>query len=506
MDSDIVIPKLTIIATIITGIVLSIYLGVRISDGRPTDIITILPIILLFVHALFFIRWTLIFALILAFWDLKMRPFGFEISAAEQICVLLGVYVFLTWWRKLEGKRLEFSELFSFKVARAFVGIYFIYVILHALINTLNPVSPLDYDPKNAAKTYLFTCFGFMFILWFFLRPGGLKKLTNISKWVGIILLICVLINWGIAIYRVQTTGFADSSFAGGVLYIPIIRATENIYVLRTLAPIAACLGAVYATSQAKKVPKFLGYALIAVGTLSTLWSGGRAALIFAMFLSSVVFIYRKKYLPIIMVAVYGAVGVLVVNTIDQTAISKMPFIIQRSLAYVLFTSKTEAEAQIEGSSVDRERWFKLGMKEWRSSTRVIWFGRSAYSFRESDIVGLLNKDQTAYDIAAVRRVATHNLVSDLLIMYGAIGATLYYLCCFSLILWLYNWHRQSSPDSEASDWTLVSMLILCFYVVYASIGGTWFWNIIPLFIVVSMQAARSDAEIKEAKPVAAHA
>jgi hypothetical protein len=488
--------KIIIFLAMIVGCVLSVYAGIRISESTKSDVVVVIPIFCGFIYLLFFTRFTVFFALFFALIDLKMRPFGFEINAAEQVILVFGFCIAALWWRRFDYVKTNFNSSLFFRIFLCLTGALLIYGGLHFIYNAIHPESPNDYALSNAAKTYLYSLAPFFCLAYFSVNPSGLTTGIKPSQLAAQFFLVCLLFNLAVAIYRVKYFGIGDDfSYAGGVLKVPFFNATENVYVLRTLGPFAALLGAVFLTSRAEKVSKFLAISLMFVGVTSTLWSGGRASLLFALGFALAVCIYRRKFIWVFTSCVYLVVCMLIVNALDSSTLQNMPFFMQRSLSYFILKEETEATRQIAGSSSERKRWFELGIKEWKSSPRIFWFGRSSYSFRESDIIGLLRKDQDSFDDAAVRRVATHNLISDVLIMYGLVGAILYYATCLSLAAFLFMMHRKAPPEREEHDWALISMTMVLFYTLYASVGGGWFWILICVVIIYTSLISRKEAK-----------
>src|SRR5262249_19813977 len=109
------------------------------------------------------------------------------------------------------------------------------------------------------------------------------------------------------------------------------------------------------------------------------------------------------------------------------------PNFVRRSLNWAYFgQERAETAEMIRGSTEWRTRLFFRALDEWRSDDRIFWFGRATYQFGTGDWFAMKIYGEEGMLDSSLRRGATHNLITDLLVIFGIIGFVLYVLLQFA--------------------------------------------------------------------------
>ena len=85
-----------------------------------------------------------------------------------------------------------------------------------------------------------------------------------------------------------------------------------------------------------------------------------------------------------------------------------------------------EAKGDIDASSNWRWLLATQAFDEWKSNSRKFLIGRGVHAFTERDMVVIKLQGYFGGMEVALRRGATHNVVTDLLITVGLVGTVLY--------------------------------------------------------------------------------
>jgi O-antigen ligase len=184
----------------------------------------------------------------------------------------------------------------------------------------------------------------------------------------------------------------------------------------------------------------------------------------------------RKQIAAFLIILILSALFVLFVNVFSDWINHKAPIAIARPLQWVMVSKNKEAEASIESSSRWRQDLFKMAIAEWRSNPRIFWFGRATYAYGVSDFVAMqIGGGYEAMMESSLRRGATHNHLTDLLVTYGLIGCILYYCLVLAIILFLWAVYRSANIPPVVKPLRLLCLMSSLEYVVYASIGGGFY-------------------------------
>ena len=197
-------------------------------------------------------------------------------------------------------------------------------------------------------------------------------------------------------------------------------------------------------------------------------------------------------------------IAVALVNVFSAEINAKAPQLVTRTLQVVM-VKKGSAVASIRSSSNWRTELRNRALDEWRTDSRTLFFGRATYRFDEGDM--RVRRQVGGYYAGietALRRGATHNLTTDLLVQYGAVGFSLYmfFLLAFTHALWqALKEARRIGSQSES-----LLMIMLIYFIVGIPISflagsfiGMWtIWVSLVAFVLLA-QSKNTVSARKEA-------
>jgi hypothetical protein len=183
------------------------------------------------------------------------------------------------------------------------------------------------------------------------------------------------------------------------------------------------------------------------------------------------VYAIRGRFMPAVLAAVFLALLTATLNTFPR-AIRDLPPTVQRSMALLIFTERVEARSSIENSSAWRLEVFQRATAEWLGDRRIFWFGRGSFSWTAADERLLLQDGYGSAMDSAIRRGATHNLLSDLLVMYGLVGASLYFLLLAFWERFLARCRRFLAEDEIGRTLAMLCWVQVLIYSGIGLIGG----------------------------------
>jgi hypothetical protein len=362
---------------------------------------------------------------------------------------------------------------------RILLTLFLGYLAGHLLFNHLKPFRPGDYELRNFARTVV-SAGGPFLVLWMLLRfPRGSPGPDSFPRLIGIWLFAGLVFNIGAGIHLL----IAGASLALGEaavptsFVIPFLDAAPNVFALRKIAITAALIGAAFGGTQwIRQQPtavRLMFWSLIPLGLLGAILSGGRAVPLVTLAVLVLVSALRGRFLPAVCAAVFLALLTATLNTFPG-AIRDLPSPIQRSLALLVFTERVEARSSIESSSTWRIEVLWRSVDEWLSDRRIFWFGRGSYPWTAADDRLLLQDGFGNAMDSSIRRGATHNLVTDLLLMYGAVGAVLYFAVLLALERFLARCRRQLVLDELGRTLATVCWILLWVFTGLGLVAGTF--------------------------------
>lgn len=494
---------LLIPATILGGCLVAIYFGVVAgqADVRTLLIVSLFLCGLLYVGVFYKYTWQL--ALFIAGLGFTYSPTGFSFSGEELACLLGVALVAVFAWRKIRIPPSPFLSRPSFHLMQNAALAWVAYGVIHFLYSHVDPYSPHDYSIKNALKVYFSHIAPVALLLYLSRRTVGVIATEKFLARMAQITLLVLVINIVLRIYAIAVgVDLYSTELDGPVMQIPLLNAAPGIYALRGLGPGAVLMGMVFITSRGRLpgITWRLSLLLVGLGMLGAILSGGRAAVPLALLYGGLVLIARRRLAFLCAMVPLAIVFVLSANVASNWINTKAPSFINRSMQLVLWERSNTTMAAIENSSDWRIELFQAALREWKSDSRIFWFGRSTYSYgREDEIAAQLTGGEGQLE-SSLRRGSTHNLITDILIGYGLIGLGIYYCFLLSVFTFLVSLWRSSArhPAIEASS--LQGVIGTGIFLIYASIGGGNFgagsaWGLIVVIAYIRQHMTKEDAE-----------
>lgn len=167
-----------------------------------------------------------------------------------------------------------------------------------------------------------------------------------------------------------------------------------------------------------------------------------------------------------------GVLFFVAVINLASPLLRDLPYLAQRSVQWALIERDYSASASIQHSSTWRLRLFMRALDEWRSESRIFWFGRATYGFGPEDYMAIqLRGDEGLLEVS-LRRGATHNLITDHLVVYGLVGLVIYLLMTAAMLKFLWKAFRSTGVGDLARAMALSCFLCVGFHFTYAAVGG----------------------------------
>jgi O-antigen ligase len=123
-----------------------------------------------------------------------------------------------------------------------------------------------------------------------------------------------------------------------------------------------------------------------------------------------------------------------------------------------------------------------LTFTEWSSNSRKFFVGRGVHAFTDRDLLVLKYGDVYSKMNFAVRRGATHNIVTDLLITVGLVGTILYVLVFIGFIVSMIKILKIAKDSKNITYDTVFVCLLFCVSMIPPYIlGGGGVYNTVAL-------------------------
>lgn len=477
--------QITKVTVRVIGIGLALVFGLAAGSGNFMQVGKLCFLIAAILYVLFIQEFTWKIVFFVCTLGLNFAPAGFLFGSGEIMCGLLFCLFVATWWRKEKPVRPVEVERFSFKLFNTCLVIWIVYNGLHMYYNILDPYWAGDIAIKNLLKTYMEWAGLPIVVLYFMNRPHALKVNADFPKTIGILLLACLVINLLIRLYALSTGRFGgDESLSQdevvqSLFRIPIIGATENIFIFRGLGPSATLLSIIFLGSEWIKKQawsqKAIYFLCLSIAVIGTLVGGGRASILISIISVLLVYLIQRKFGRMFCVGVVGIFMAALANLLYHTgAMQHLPQMVLRSSAVVIINKNADAETLLHGSNDWRKDLFLMALNEWRSDSRIFWFGRSTYSFGYADELDIKRRSGEGVMLSTLRRGHTHNLITDLLVVYGLVGFILYMLLICTFLWFVWGMYRYTNPNVEngVRSLALYTFLNTAVWVSYAMVAG----------------------------------
>ena len=493
------------------SLIVSLYLGSKVAEGNYFNLGLSSAVVLGAFYALVINKYWIFISLAIASFAVRIQPMGPALDAEHLAVLLAGGFILSNFWKKVTPAPSEkiVSQAFGW-FDKAFL-IFTLYLLVHGYVTYYYPSPEIVVALGNLAKQY-FSFWSPFAIVWTTTR--FIRFIPAIKKphtWIGILFLLGITFNIVLRTYSTFLLGLGERDLVTGeiisasALYIPVLNLTDNIYALRGLSPLVALFGIAMLTSRNKILTaggqKFLWLLLLLLGTVGSLLSMGRATMAITALLVILCLLIRKHIAAvavIFLLFVFLIVGARIAYETDKDYV---PFGLQRSLAMIPGMDMSEAKGDIDASSNWRWLLATQALDEWKSNSRKFLIGRGVHAFTERDImVGKLQGYFGAMDVA-LRRGTTHNIVTDLLITIGVVGAILYaivFICLITSIIKIVKIAKDSKNITYDSLFVclLFSVSMIPFYI----LGGGGVYNIVVLVFCATLPniAALSSSEFEQ--------
>ncbi len=384
-------------------------------------------------------------------------------------------------------------------IAAFFVGAFLLYGVCHFTYNLTFPYSQPDYSLKTSSKAY-FEAFATM--VGFFWLVKGPYAFRLGEKWASrfiVILGLAVLVNTvargSLFLQGFQAAdGLSSRALDSYFLHIPVINMQAGIFTLRELCPIGGVILAMMLStpimlrrsSMSMKIFLLLVVASLLVGAI---FSGGRVTLPFTLFLIGLVALIRKRVGLVIAAGMVAVLGITLANLFSDVINNKAPTYIARSLQYVMI-EKGDSFRGISGSQRVRDAAYHEAIEIWKNDPRIFLTGRSVFSITGEEALYISQKfGNEGFVMNAMRSGRTHNLLSDLLLQYGLLGAILYFLAFISIIIFYVRLYRNFPSDLPLEKALCGAITVyLPFILIYQILGGQF----IPIITALGVGILRA--------------
>ncbi|HSI15831.1 MAG TPA: O-antigen ligase family protein [Chthoniobacter sp.] len=510
-------PNLKIPSAIGAGLGLAIALGMWAGSGDFDWLKRAAAAAILLVFVLFFLRFTWVVGLFICFSSFYQVGFGFTMGTMELSLALSGFFFAMTWWRKQRLDRPPILDNWSFGLLNTLILAWLAYVLAHTIFNIYDPYRPADYGLKNLLKTVEAWTGSALIIVYFGNRPQHVVVKKDFPQRIAWCFFAALSINIVIQLFNVlsgkhEAQVDPDDPVSGNYFTIPVLNLMENIYALREVPPLAMLFcGAMIVTRWFKErtlKQRRLFYIVMAESIFGAILSGGRGTLGFVLVLLIIfLFIQRRIGALIGLATVIVVLGGIVNLVPDQ--LKSAPPMVRRALNWALIEKDADVSEGINGSSNWRYALFLRALDEWRSDPRIYWFGRATYAYNLDDVIALTIDQEEASLQSALRRGATHNMITDLLVTFGLCGLVLFFALYFVLLYFLWTIYRAPQLDELARTFTLFMLISLIFNFAYGLLGGgnipiaqAWFMMILVAYLYdLHRNEQQSQANLKIEPP-----
>jgi hypothetical protein len=489
------------------SLIVSLYLGSKVAEGNYFNLGLCAALVAGAFYALSINKYWIFISLAIASFGIRIQPMGPALDAEHLAILLAGGFILSNFWKKVTPAPSEkiVSQAFGW-FDKAFL-IFTLYLLVHGYVTYYYPSPEIVVALGNLTKQY-FSFWSPFAIVWTTTR--FIRFIPAIKKphtWIGILFLLGITFNIVLRTYSTFFLGLGERDLVTGeiisasALYIPVLNLTDNIYALRGLSPLVALFGIAMLTSRNKILTaggqKFLWLLLLLLGTVGSLLSMGRATMAITALLVILCLLIRKHIAAvavIFLLFVFLIVGARIAYETDKDYV---PFGLQRSLAMIPGMDMPEAKGDIDASSNWRWLLATQAFDEWKSNSRKFLIGRGVHAFTERDImVTKLQGYFGAMDVA-LRRGTTHNIITDLLITIGVVGAILYvivFICFITLIIRILKIAKDSKYITY--DTLFVCLLFSVSMIPFYILGGGGVYNIVVLVFCATLSNIASISPV----------
>ncbi len=500
MHNNIIKNKLgLILIAFVLGPILAWWAGGLIVDENyiTLGIIALIPIVISVIN--YTRKYLLEACLVVATLDLWMAPIGFKTSSFEQILLMISLAWCISFWHKKSNLNASYvhQELFSFTLFKGMTILACFYAVIHFLFNMQYPYEPLAFGFNGAIKTYLQFFGPFVLILFAFwtnmIHPQTARDSSRLLK-LFLLSIVVVFLTKLLMIIR-----FGDILSSGGMtsnekmqairsFYIPVLNIWDSTYTLRTLGPAAVLIGSIFYFNKPYRVKKNIPFLIIIIGFTGSAISGGRAVIVISTILFIIVLLRVGNIKALILLLFSFLIALLSLMALPLSLLEKSPYHLQRSLGFLRPDLMTEATLGIKGSSNMRIDYFTYAWTYYSSGDmRLLLTGRSVGEMDSQDEKSILNYDENARLFFAIRRLATHNGLTDALLGWGLVGYIMSLGMWISCAAMLHCLNKKFIKGSHGDCWSFAAIVFYIYWIIYSHIGGSNVWMLCVCFILIAL-------------------
>jgi hypothetical protein len=332
----------------------------------------------------------------------------------------------------------------------------------------------------------------------------------NIGNWIVAILIFSILVNTVIRAYGTFVLGLGETQELGmtpmdnvrAALSIPGINLVDSPYTLRATAPFGALLGTALWFSRASvnfpATSHLLSGLLMIASLVAAAFAGGRATVILTILLPSIFLFFQKRFAALLVIAATGLFMLVGIRYTYEANYKLIPHMVQRSIALIPGMGMDEARDSIAGSSDWRYELAILAVDEWSSNPRTLFLGRGVYAFTAEDITDIMVSQGQGTQRSSLLRGATHNAITDHLLITGLVGIGLYHIVLITLLWGVYNILKLRRNFDFVSALCFVCLIqsVVLFFIGFLASGFFWLvTSFLVSFVIVlcSREALQCD-------------
>jgi len=483
---------------ITVSLVVSLYIGAKVAEGNYFNLGLSSALVLGAFYALVINKYWIFISLAIASFGVRIQPMGPALDAEHVAILLAGGFILSNFWKKTTpapSEKIVYKAFILFD--KAFL-IFTLYLLVHAYVTYYYPSPEIVVALGNLAKQY-FSFWSPFAIIWTTTR--FIRFIPAIKKphaWIGLIFLFGITFNIILRAYSSFFLGAGERDLVTGemisasALYIPVLNLTDNVFALRGLSPLVALFGIAMLTSGNKSVnegtQKLFWFLLLILGIVGSLLSMGRATIAITALLVIVCLLVRKKIAAVAVIFLFFVFLIVGARVAYETDRDYVPYGLQRSLAMIPGMDMPEAKSDIDNSSEWRWLLATRAFDEWKSNSRKFLIGRGVYAFTERDLVVIKLQGYFGAMDVALRRGATHNIATDLLITIGLVGTILYILVFIGFIVSMTKILKMAKDSKNITYDTLFVCLLFCVSMIPPYIlGGGGVYNTVALVFCATL-------------------
>jgi len=480
------------------SLIVSLYIGAKVAEGSYFNLGICFALVAGTFYALFINKYWIFISLAIASFAVRIQPMGPALDPEHLATLLAAGFIFSNFWKKVTPAPSEKLVSKAFVLFdRAFL-IFTLYLLVHAYITYYYPSPEIVVAFGNLAKQY-FSFWSPFAIVWTTIRfirfIPSIKKTYN---WIGLIFLAGIAFNIILRAYSSFFLGVGEKDLvtqeiiSPSVLYIPVLNLTDNIFALRGLSPLVALYGITMLTSRNKSLTggtqKILWVLLLLLGILGSVLSMGRATMAITALLVILCLLIRKHIAAVAVIFLLFLFLIVGARVAYETDKDYVPFGLQRSLAMIPGMEMPEAKDDIDASSNWRWLLATNAFDEWKSNSRKFFIGRGVHAFTERDLVVIKLQGYFGAMDVALRRGATHNIVTDLLITVGLLGAILYILVFIGFIVSIVKILKMAKDSKNITyDTLFVCLLFTVSLIPIYIVGGGGVYDTVVLVFCATL-------------------